>query len=212
VAQTVHYTVLKDDPSDINKVTIHLDPFLADIWGTNVSMSYGARVETQLGTTGALTFELHKAFVDQYSGKYSLDNPLHKLLYFEAGGEYHLTDKTKESAVKIVLSSSTSGNTTYSKYIMVPAKVRTAKTFRAGFSMINSAYKIQDSKTSVNPATGFSYYNFKGTAGNEEYIFDDPYQSNKGKMNMILLHSGFSVKKITNLVAAVYNRSGKKKK
>ncbi|MCB9252932.1 MAG: hypothetical protein H6605_10725 [Flavobacteriales bacterium] len=211
-SQTHSYKILKDDPSNPKRFTIHLDPFYAEAWGTNITLGYGVRGDVLLTKRLSLNGAFRKAYLDMnarshFDGSLAVPkNDFNKLTYMEASGSLHLIDKIKKKPLKVVLSSSTtySGNYkyTHTKYIMVPGSVRRITGIHGGVSFLNTAIDFDE---------GDAISTWKATQGNETVTFGDYGKTVHGssvyngysQMRTATLFGGLTLKSITNLATKV---------
>lgn len=134
-SQSVSYKVIEDNPNSYN-LDVSFLPFYVDMAGSdnNLSLGYGLNASAQYKKMGTVRFYLQRPYtagtdMGYHSGTVGIFpsptvNKLHKYLHLELGGTFHLSERTKTKSRKVVLSSYTSGRTTTTKYLMVPATVR----------------------------------------------------------------------------------------
>ncbi len=211
-AQSVSFKTIENDPRDIKNLTIHLDPFYADAWLTNITLGFGARAEYHLGRLASFSFDFRTPYpgtdtqarvhVDgdlPYPSTEGEKRGLARFIYTEAGGQFHIFDWTKAKDLKVVLSSHQGSKTTTTTYIMVPGTKRKVFAARGGFSTIRSAFAIDDIKSKVKAYQGTdtihfgSYVDTKG--GSSVY-------NGYSNINMLVFHAGLSIKSITNLLVS----------
>ncbi len=198
-AQDVSYRILRDEPSKIAPLIIHADLFYADTWGTNVTLGYGIRLGYELKDKASFNFDWRTSYLDQNAKTYP-GSGLKNFQFWEVDGEYHFIDKEKSGSLKVVLSSSSSGSYTYTKYIMVPAHYRKVRALRFGIQHIRTPFKVQESKLTAGS------YDIKGYSGNDIKEFEQ-WESTRSMMNITAINAGISVKNITNLLI----QTGRKK-
>ncbi|MGB3946487.1 MAG: hypothetical protein WBM13_00765 [Bacteroidia bacterium] len=142
-SQSVSYKVLEDNPNSYN-LDVSFLPFYVDMAGAdnNLSLGYGLNASAQYKKLGAARFYLQRPYSAGTDMGYHFGtvgifpmptvNKLRKYLHLELGGTYHLSERTKTKDRKVVLSSSKSGRTTTTTYIMVPTTVRKVIGVRGG--------------------------------------------------------------------------------
>lgn len=220
--QNISYSIRSDDPHDMKKMVLHLDPFYADCWGTNMTIGFGIRADYVF--TDKLHFALgfRKAYLDMNSGGNSFNSSmvkpgsgLNKLLYFEPSASFSLLDWTSKKNLKIVLSSTsrTSGSYTITntKYIHVPGTVRQALAARGGITYINAAISFSEGDAekdfkATNQKDKSDFFNF-GSYGVKKGGSDT--YGGYSMMKTATLFAGVSYKYITNLIVDV-DRWGKR--
>lgn len=148
-AQKVNYTVLSDDPKNVKAFSLSLEPFYADLGAPDIHLGYSVRADLLLFKRLELRADFRKAYLDingdetkkQY---FYPKKEAKKATFAEAGISLFFSDKIKKSQAKLVLSSRTSGNTTYTKYIMIPALKRKLFGVRGGLYLNSLAFQVDD--------------------------------------------------------------------
>ncbi len=212
ISQSVSYRTTEDDPLDIKNLSISLDPFYADAWGTNTTIGFGVRADLYFRQLLSFNFDLRRAYLDMNAREHedaALPKPnedLKKHLYIEAGGQFSFIDRTKSKDLKVVLSSSSSSSgrytTTNTKYIMVPGTLRKVKQLRFGFITTRAAIDLSDATgdgasfkatSTVNSANTFTIGSFSNS------VDGSPTYSGYSMMNYSGIYAGIGAKRITNL-------------
>lgn len=215
IGQNISYSISSDDPYDLKRTTIHLDPFYADAYWTNVTMGWGIRANYILDKSLCFGLTFRRAYFDMNAREH-IDNSLmysasglSKHIHIEPVAYYTLSDQTKRTNMKIVLSSSsyTVGNYRYTntQYIYVPGTARNIFSARGGVSFINTAIDIsegdgasdfvaEDSKDKTRTFQFGAYGQKQG--GNSIY-------SGYTMMKTAAIFAGLSYKYITNLLVYV---------
>lgn len=161
----VTFEEIYDEPYNINKLFVHLQPLYGEVFATNVNAGFGLQAEYNIknkvdikanfrSTYGSKFFDLNREQARQTS---EVDNNQKPFTYFELGGTYHIKDFEKSSNTKIVLyKKSYSGNKWASRVPLtseVPCKVRQVIGARLGTIIwqstidVNNIMKKQDLST-----------------------------------------------------------------
>jgi len=109
-SKALKYTVTYDDPYDIKKLFIHFQPIVGDIGALNIVGGFG--LEANYYHKDILDFEFSGR--TSYGSKFDIardganrnafnENVISAYFYGDAGGTYHILDRTKESESKILL-------------------------------------------------------------------------------------------------------------
>jgi hypothetical protein len=207
-AQSVHYKVLYDNPYEIKKLHVHLDPFYMDLGAGNLTMGWGARGNFYVGRLGALNLDFRRAYFDMME-KAVGDGTTNAApvrgskpyFYFEPGIDFNLMDKTRARSLKVTLSSSSysSGGYTYTdeKYIMVDGTQRKVFSLHGGIAFWHTMVDIGN-------ATGTK--NNDGTTTSELFATSssasDTLRAGHTLMSSVIIAGGISTKSITNLAIA----------
>jgi hypothetical protein len=206
-AQSVSYSILTDEPDDYKNVSISLEPFNADFYMSNATIGWDVRADALLLKRFDIRGEYKKSYLDVLTSTQSighLPSPtggLEKCSNMELGGTFYFYAKTKSRSIKITLSSSQSGNYTYTKYIMVPAHKRVMWGLRGGVFAGKNNIHITE-----NQAQDFYCLN-KANNKDTMRIGDftnttdgyDTYGAYSALRNMTL-YAGITHRTITNLV------------
>lgn len=152
----VTFEEIYDEPYNINKLFVHLQPLYGDIFATNVTAGFGLQAEYSIkdkidlkahfrSTYGSKFFDLNREQGKQTS---EVDNILKPFNYFEFGGTYHIKDFEKSSNTKIVLyKKSYAGNKWAARVPLnaqVPCKVRQVIGGRLGATIWQSAIDVNN--------------------------------------------------------------------
>src|SRR3954470_7402989 len=104
-AQTVSYTVSKDDAYDIKNFTLAIDPFWMDFNGQNgASFGWGFRADYLMGKALQFNFDYRQGFGT--TGYRISDKNTKNYGYKEGGIGLTLSDKAKRKNMRIILSQS----------------------------------------------------------------------------------------------------------
>ncbi len=109
-SKALKYTVTYDDPYDIKKLFIHFQPIVGDIGALNIVGGFG--LEANYYHKDKLDFEFSGRTT--YGSRFDIardaanrnafnENVISTYFYGDAGGTYHILDRTKESESKILL-------------------------------------------------------------------------------------------------------------
>lgn len=152
----VTFEELYDEPNNINKLFVHLQPLYGEIFATNVNAGFGLQAEYSVknkvdlkanfrSTYGSKFFDLNR---DQGKQTSEVDNNLKPFTFFELGGTYHIKDFEKSSRTKIALyKKSYSSNKWAARVplnVEVPCKVRQVIGARAGATIWQSTLDINN--------------------------------------------------------------------
>lgn len=197
-AQTVNYKVLEDNPDNVKKSVLHLDPAFMDLWTTNFTAGWGIRGEVGLGDNLLIGGKFRRAsyldmrYDDGKKGEgVTAEKGLSKMQLFEGFAVFYIGEAQKSRSMKVVLSSSSyvSGGTRYTseKYIMVPGTLKRQFGFRGGAYILRTTVEPSDNKALAN----FSYEGVPAntTPGNLTFTM----------MRQVGFFGGIEVKKTRNL-------------
>ena len=197
-SQEVNYTKIYDDPDNVAPLKITIDPLWMDLWGVDfLNAGVGARME----------YTYKKIANINTNARIELNNK-----YLEVIGSFHLKDNTSASSLPVVLSSSSDGTYTTSKYINVPAHKRKILSIRGGFFKTDATLDLHTDGLYKTPFTAINNLGESAT-----FEFGNPGQPgsyDEFKMNLFTLSAGISYKTITNLKieTSVNKRSKKNRK
>jgi len=146
-AQKVKYKIISDDPKNVKVFSLSLEPFYADVSAPDIHLGYSLRADLLLFKRLELRGDFRKAYLDingdetktQY---YYPKNDAKPATYVEAGFSLFLRDKVIRSEAKMILSSHSFGNTTYTRYMMIPAKKRNMFGIRGGLYTNHFAFQV----------------------------------------------------------------------
>ncbi|MBL7840510.1 MAG: hypothetical protein JNJ75_10245 [Cyclobacteriaceae bacterium] len=158
----VTFEELYDEPHNINKLFVHLQPLYGEVFATNVNAGFGLQAQYNVkdkvdlnasfrSTYGSQFFDMNR---DQGKRTSETDNRQKPFTYFEIGGTYFIKDMEKSSKTKIVLyKKSYKGNKWAARVPLnaeVPCKVRQIIGARLGATVwqstidVNNIMKKQD--------------------------------------------------------------------
>jgi hypothetical protein len=152
----ITFEEIYDEPYNINKLFVHLQPLYGEVFATNVNAGFGLQAEYNIknkvdikanfrSTYGSKFFDLNREQGKQTS---EVDNILKPFTYFELGGTYHIKDSEKSSTTKIVLyKKSYSANKWASRVPLnaeVPCKVRQVIGARLGATVWQSTIDVNN--------------------------------------------------------------------
>lgn len=152
----VTFEELYDEPYNINKLFVHLQPLYGEVFATNVNAGFGLQAEYSIknkvdlkanfrSTYGSKFFDLNREQARQTS---EVDNNQKPFTYFELGGTYHIKDFEKSSNTKIVLyKKSYTGNKWAARVPLnaeVPCKVRQVIGTRLGLTVWQSTIDVNN--------------------------------------------------------------------
>lgn len=169
----VTFEELYDEPYNINKLFVHLQPLYGDVFATNVNAGFGLQAEYNIknkidlranfrSTYGSRFFDLNR---DQARQTSETDNRPKPFTYFEFGGTYFIKDIEKSSKTKIVLyKKSYTGNKWAARVPLtseVPCKVRQVIGARLGATVWQSTIDVNN----ISKEQGLTNADFKDEAG-----------------------------------------------
>jgi hypothetical protein len=149
-AQSVSYTVVTDDPHALAPLKVYFMPLVADMFKPSMSMGFGVGGSYAVSDKIGANMWFMRPYTKNMDGAYHTNVafiPVHNVdetklkrsKFLDLGGFLVLTDKDKKKNVKVVLSSFSSGNYTYSSYLMVPGTVRKITKARGGIFQYNTS-------------------------------------------------------------------------
>jgi len=152
--EAVTYETFFDDPSDINKLYLHIQPLYGELFMTNVNIGYGFEVDYYLKDL----FDFNINFRKTYSRKFDFIrdvaeknsqvlNDTRRFYYGEIGVTYHIIDREESSKSKFFLYSDTfkqqkKWETMVPKYIVAPSKLRRIYGLRVGAASYQSTFDV----------------------------------------------------------------------
>ncbi|MBI1223288.1 MAG: hypothetical protein GC180_11845 [Bacteroidetes bacterium] len=154
IAQQVNYKILSDDPKNVKAFSLSLEPFYCDLSTIDIHMGWQVRADLLILKRMEVRGDFRKAYLDingNNTGPSTDPTPVNGVKpawYGEAGVSLFLFDKVRKTQTKLVLSQRTSGNYTYTKYIMIPAMKRKMFGIRGGIYNYRVAMEL-DSKNSA---------------------------------------------------------------
>ncbi len=192
-AQKVNYKIVSDDPNNVKAFSLSLEPFYADLAAPDIHLGYSVRADLLLFKRLELRADFRKAYLDINGDETKTQyfypkNDAKKATFGEAGVSFFFLDNTKKSRAKLVLSSRTSGNTTYTKYIMIPAKKRTLVGLRGGLYVNNFAFEIDNNG---------EYFEVK----DQNDVITDAADNTVSMYSTSALYGGLHTKSIIDVVA-----------
>lgn len=169
----VTFEELYDEPYNINKLFIHLQPLYGDIFATNVTAGFGLQAEYAIknkvdlkasfrSTYGSKFFDLNR---DQARQTSETDNRSKPFSYFEIGGTYHIKDFEKSTKTKIVLYKKSYTSNKWAARVPltaeVPCKVRQVYGARLGATVWQSTLDVNN----IMRKQGLALTDFKDQQG-----------------------------------------------
>jgi hypothetical protein len=134
-SQSVTYEDVYDDPYDINKLFLQLQPLYSELFLANVNVGFGLEAQYYLGTKFDFRAHLRKTYGQKFdftrdiaSKNSDMQGSPQIFNYYEAGATYHIKDEVYDKESKITLYGKRyKGNewmATVPDNIKVPSKVR----------------------------------------------------------------------------------------
>lgn len=207
-AQKVFYKTLEDNPQ-LPFIQVQLSPFMAEACGMNMGIGIGAGGVLNLGNTLSTEVHFNHLYLDM--GYHDVaqgipaqnfgDDDFSKTNFLEAGATLKFQSEVKKKEIKVVLSSRTSGNTTYTNYIMVPATVLKQTGLRGGFFIYNtplSTDKLPNEYAEDADGNQFTIYSFIDSSGADTYLSGGLDWGTQ--MNSIGFYAGLSFQTTTGLM------------
>jgi len=207
-SKAITYKTIFDDPNDLYKLWIGLQPLYTDLFVSNLNIGFGAQAHYYHGTLFDCKIQARKAygeFSDQYrnlsnksdsknvgGSSTSIKYEPTVFNYFEVGGTYHVVDKVQQGKAKIILYSKRykDWSSTVPQYIWVPAQVRLIYGARLGGIWFDTTTDLQRALQKQNT----SISNREGTQtidGNSGNLF--------GNVHTRALYIGGSATRIKNI-------------
>ena len=147
------YESVVDNPYEINKLWIHLQPLYAELFVANVNLGFGVQVDYQAAAKLALSAQWRRAYAQPtdfarevaHKNQDNLDNNK-TFNYWQLGGVLHLSDKAEQGKTKIILYSRRYQGKRWAnripETIEVPAQIRKVYGLRFGGFMYNTTTDI----------------------------------------------------------------------
>jgi hypothetical protein len=151
---SITYETFYDDPQNINKLYIHIQPVYGELFMTNITIGYGLEFDYFLKDKVDVNMSFRKAygkkfdFIRDVAEKNSevLNDP--KKFYFaEIGAAFHIVDREEASKAKFILFSETfryqnKWKSMVPKYIQAPATLRRIYGLRMGAASYQSTIDV----------------------------------------------------------------------
>ncbi|MDX5321772.1 MAG: hypothetical protein LPK45_11580 [Bacteroidota bacterium] len=194
-AQQVNYRITSDDPKNVKAFSLSLEPFYCDLSGVDIHIGYSLRADLLILKRMEVRGDFRRAYVDINGGETKTQyfypkNETKMASYFEAGASLFLSDRTQKVNTKLVLSSRTSGNYTYTKYIMIPATKRKMFGLRGGLYNNRVAFEVDGNG---------QYFELKD--GNGDTLAGGAPDNAVSMYNTTSLYAGLHWKSIIDVVA-----------
>jgi hypothetical protein len=195
-AQNVGYKVLEDNPN-IKNLFIGLNPFDAVSYNPNTGLSWNVYANAFIGSRFQVDIDFKKAYTDDNADGVFSPEGLKKMGQFRLGGELNLSNGTKTRKTRVVLSSSTSGNYTHTRYIMVPATRKTIFAIRGGLQSFYNNCQVDNDILKIRGENDIQY---KDANGDLKFVFDNKnYETVNYTMRTSGFYAGIDLKKLTYL-------------
>lgn len=148
--KVINYKSVSDEPYGINKMWLHFQPIVADVFMTNFSVGYGAQFnylytdkinfEARLNTSYTRSFDFARDLAKKNAGirvnneDFAISNSFAPYLNMQIGGSYHIVDNELKGTSKIMLTSKKvkTMQLTTVDYVTVNSKVRQIIGIRGG--------------------------------------------------------------------------------
>jgi hypothetical protein len=148
--KVVNYKSVSDEPYGINKMWLHFQPIVADVFMTNFSVGFGAQYnylftdkvnfEARMNTSYTRSFDFARDLAQKNAGiqvnneDLAISNRFAPYLNLQVGGSYHIIDNELKGTSKIMLTSKKvkTMQLTSVDYVTVNSKVRQIVGIRGG--------------------------------------------------------------------------------
>jgi hypothetical protein len=158
--KVVNAKTLSDEPYGINKLWLHFQPAVADVFSTNFSLGYGAQVNYFVNDKIDIDAKFNGAYGTRFdfarnlatknaeviidSKKYALINSFGPYFNMQLGGSYHAMDREIKGSSKIMLTPKKLKQiqTTNVDHVVVNSKVRRIAGVRGGAFMYTSTTNL----------------------------------------------------------------------
>lgn len=158
--KVVNAKTLSDEPYGINRLWLHFNPVVADVFSTNFNLGYGGqincfvtdKIEFEVKFNGAYgkrfdfarNLATQNAEVTVDSKKHMIINDFGPYMNMQVGGSYHVMDSEIKGASKIMLTPKKlkQMHTTNVDHVIVNSKVRRIAGVRGGGFMYTSTINL----------------------------------------------------------------------
>ena len=195
-AQQISYKILEDEPLSKN-LFIGINVFDAIAYSPNNTIGYNVYGNFLLGNRLQLDAEFRSSYLDDNVAAVFAPKDLSKNWSFSAGAEFNLSHQVKKGKARVVLSSSTVGRTTYTRYIEVPAMFRKIWSVRGGIQQFHNNYQVDMDLISTPNKSDIQY---KDANGQLKYLVDQVnFETPTYTMNAFCFYAGLDFKSIVNV-------------
>ena len=168
-AQNVSYRKTENDPDDYKRTMLYLDLFTADTY-LNACLGSAVKMETMVGSRIMPFVQVKFAWADASTSHVVTGFPENKggqkkQLVLDMGSAFYLVNKNATKNVKVVLSSSSFGGYTHTRYIRIPATVKKLFGVEGGVYVNRRALEF-DSKS-------HQYFKYQSKDGNVTVPIDE---------------------------------------
>ncbi len=204
-AQMVSYEKKYDNPNDYRRTKLFVDLFNAD-WFLDASLGSSLRLETVIADRIMPWAQVKFAVADAaskhaVSGYPTNDGGQKKQLITDAGAALFLVNKNANKKVKIVLSSFSSGRTTTTRYIKIPATVKKLFGVEGGLYYNRRAIGFGDNSHTMykyQSMDGLTTLPIPGVGGTGTQPAGEAYKP-QSMANMASLYGGIHYRTVTNV-------------
>lgn len=212
-AQKITYSIEEDDPYDIKNFSLAIDPLFMDVNAQNMfTAGWGLRADYLMSNKIQGNFDFRTGYA---TGGYSPDNENNRNYFYTEGAlGLVLKDSERKRNVRIILSQSTSGNTTTTISIAggVPATIRRMILLRGGVYYMNNAIKFSQLNDSITVfESGGTKYTSRDTVISNTLVNSTEAGNTNGfgGFNSVALFVGVDFKKIIQLFVDVDGWGGR---
>jgi hypothetical protein len=197
--QTITYEELYDNPYDISKLFIHLQPIYGEYFSANPSVGFGFEAQYYHKEVFDIKFHARTAYAQRFDlvrdaafKNATVDNQPRAYTFFEMVGTYHIVDREEDTETKFILYSSRyQGNkwaATVPSHTVIPTKMRRIYGIRSG----GFSYATALNYKAVAEKQGIEISDMEGRpAGDNESLYSD--------MTAQGFYLGFSTTSIKNV-------------
>lgn len=151
--EQVKYTVDRDDPYDVGKLYVALDPLNMDVTMKMFSMNFNVGAYARYDIIDRIGAEARIK-----KSVFNFEEDINGLLDIEIGGILKLRDKEIQEPTKIVLSSRQTGSVVTTNFIMVPLKQRKIIDFRAGLAIKSVGVELPSGQDYTGSRSTVNYF------------------------------------------------------
>jgi hypothetical protein len=194
-AQTVNYTILKNDPDDYNKTSLKVYPLCMETF-VGYGLSYAISGETKIGNFMP-KIQFNKSYLELLVSHIKDNKNLKPHNTIDIGATYFFSDRNTDQNVNVKLSerSLISGNTIYTTVtsVQVPGTVKHLSGINFGVYSTNVPMTIESAI--VNGKV--QYYNFAQVDTN--IVAPENYSDRTTMSHIKGIYLGFKSRTVTNL-------------
>jgi drug/metabolite transporter superfamily protein YnfA len=180
-AKTLTYEELYDNPYDINKLFIHLQPVYGEMFATNSTVGMGLEAQYYMKNVADFKASARTAYSKKFdlmreaaTNNSTVDNNPRSYNYYDLVGTYHIIDREEDSETKFILYSKRyKGDkwaATVPLHTVIPTKMRRIYGARLGGMYYTSSLNYDR----IMEKQGVTIYNQGGVPiGEDESVYGD---------------------------------------